>query len=85
MKYIQESNSPGKLKRKIILYLVMLAIILGAIECISFAYFSFFHNRYTFFNSKNYVLPIDDIARAKSAFNAELGWDRYYNTTYGER
>lgn len=82
---MQENNPLDKLKKKIVFYLIMLAIVLGVIECISFAYFSIFHERYTFFNYDNYLLPAEDIARTEKIFDAELGWDNHYDTKYGER
>lgn len=71
--------------KKISFCIITLSFILVMVEFISFTYFYFFNERYTFYDVKDIIVPDKKIEILKSRFDAELGWDPHYNTIYGER
>lgn len=71
--------------RKFFLYVVLVALVLGAIELMSFGFFTVFKDHFTFLDTTLYQLSEADLPRAEKHFDARLGWTEHYDTPQGER
>ena len=64
---------------------VAVLLVLGVAEVSSWAFFSLFHDRFTFFDPGAYSPGAEHIRRLVRRFDRELGWDMAFPTQFGER
>jgi hypothetical protein len=72
-------------RRGLVAVLVSFAFALLVVELASFAFFSRFRDRFTFFEPERLTLAPEKRERAARIFDAELGWRRRFDTPFGER
>jgi len=69
----------------LLVFLLSCLLVLLFLEGSCAAFFTLFHDRFTFADPKVFVLEESKLKKAKTAFHAEYGWMRYYKTPFGER
>jgi len=65
--------------------LLALLVSAAAIEVGCRWFFTAFRQRFTFFDPRSLTLPPEKLPRAARVFSAELGWQRRFETPFGER
>jgi len=70
--------------KNITFYAIIVALMVGVIEIISYSFFNLFENRFTFFGEK-YSLKDEKLKFLIENYDAKLGWERRYDTQYQER
>lgn len=63
----------------------MLVLIFSIIEGLSFTYFYFFRDKYTFSDVEQFTGSLEKVKYSDYRYDANLGWDPKFKTPYGER
>jgi hypothetical protein len=70
--------------KKMTFYAIIIALMVGVIEIVSYSFFNLFESRFTFFGEK-YSLKDDKLKFLVENYDAKLGWERRFDTPYQER
>ena len=72
-------------KKQAVFILAAGILVLFFVELLSFAFFTVFKERFTFYDIDRFLMTDTVIDYAQQGYHAQRGWDNHYKTPFGER